>query len=173
MVGTDSAKATIMGRFRSAQPATPGYSHFPADRQQPYFEQLLGEALVTTYSKGQPVREWRPKKGVRHDALDARVYAYAALRALVSMGLVLNRRSRSDRRPGRTSWRTTANLCASPPEPVDDGLEQGARRHARPPGMEDCSEQRHPGPRSHRSPLDITESTQFRQCRDCCVGECL
>ena len=57
MVGTDSAKATIMGRLRNAQPATPGYSHFPADRQQPYFEQLLGEALVTTYSKGRPVRE--------------------------------------------------------------------------------------------------------------------
>ena len=43
-----------------------------------------------TYSKGQPVREWRPKKGVRHEALDARVYAYAALRALVSMGLALD-----------------------------------------------------------------------------------
>ena len=73
MVGTDSAKATIMGRLRNAQPGTPGYSRFPADREQPYFEQLLGEALVTTYSKGQPVREWRPKKGVRHEALDARV----------------------------------------------------------------------------------------------------
>jgi phage terminase large subunit GpA-like protein len=90
MVGTDSAKATIMGRLRNAQPSTPGFSHFPADRQQPYFEQLLGEVLVTTYSKGQPVREWRPKKGVRHEALDARVYAYAALRALVSMGLLLD-----------------------------------------------------------------------------------
>jgi phage terminase large subunit GpA-like protein len=90
MVGTDSAKATIMGRLRNAQAGTPGYSHFPADPQQLYFEQLLGEALVTTYSKGQPIREWRPKKGVRHEALDARVYAYAALRALVSMGLVLD-----------------------------------------------------------------------------------
>ena len=36
------------------------------------------------------MREWRLKKGVRHEALDARVYAYAALRALVSMGLVLD-----------------------------------------------------------------------------------
>lgn len=53
-------------------------------------EQLLGESLVTTYSRGQPIREWRPKKAVRHEALDARVYAYAALRALVSMGLVLD-----------------------------------------------------------------------------------
>jgi len=79
-----------MGRLRNTQPGTPGHSHFPADRQQPYFEQLLGEVLVTTYRNGQPVREWRPKKGVRHEALDARVYAYAALRALVSMGLVLD-----------------------------------------------------------------------------------
>jgi hypothetical protein len=30
------------------------------------------------------------QKGVRHEALDARVYAYAALRVLVSMGLVLD-----------------------------------------------------------------------------------
>ncbi|MCL4853169.1 MAG: phage terminase large subunit family protein, partial [Bryobacteraceae bacterium] len=52
-----------------------------------WFEQLLSETLVTTYSKGVPVREWRPKKGVRTEALDARVYAYAALCGLVSMGL--------------------------------------------------------------------------------------
>lgn len=90
MVGTDSAKATVIGRLRNNQAGTPGYSHFPLEREQPYFEQLLGEVLVTTYSKGQPVREWRPKKGVRHEALDCRVYAYAALRALVSMGLRLD-----------------------------------------------------------------------------------
>ena len=87
-MGTDSAKATIRGRLRNAPPGTPGYSHFPTERGQHYFEQLLGEVLVTTYSKGQPVREWRPKKGVRHEALDARTYADGALRALVSMGLV-------------------------------------------------------------------------------------
>ncbi len=90
MVGPDSAKATIIGRLRNAQPGSPGYSHFPAEREQSYFEQLMGEVLVTTYSKGQPEREWRPKKGVRHEALDARVYADAVLRALVSMGLVLD-----------------------------------------------------------------------------------
>jgi len=50
----------------------------------------LGEVLVTTYAKGQPKREWRPKPGVRQEALDARVYAYAALRTLVSMGLSLD-----------------------------------------------------------------------------------
>ncbi len=90
IVGTDTAKETIYGRLRNATPGTPGYSHFPADREEAYFEQLLGEVLVTTYAKGQPKREWRPKPGVRQEALDARVYAYAALRALVSMGLSLD-----------------------------------------------------------------------------------
>jgi phage terminase large subunit GpA-like protein len=90
IVGTDTAKETIYGRLKNPTPGTPGYSHFPADREEGYFEQLLGEVLVTTYAKGQPKREWRPKPGVRQEALDARVYAYAALRALVSMGLSLD-----------------------------------------------------------------------------------
>jgi phage terminase large subunit GpA-like protein len=90
IVGTDTAKETIYGRLKNPTPGTPGYSHFPADREEGYFEQLLGEVLVTTYAKGQPKREWRPKPGVRQEALDARVYAYAALRALISMGLSLD-----------------------------------------------------------------------------------
>jgi phage terminase large subunit GpA-like protein len=38
-----------------------------------------------------PVREWRRKKGVRGEALDARVYGFAAIQALISMGLSLER----------------------------------------------------------------------------------
>lgn len=90
IVGTDTAKETIYGRLKNPTSGTPGYSHFPADRQEGYFEQLLGEVLATTYARGQPKREWRPKPGVRQEALDTRVYAYAALRALVSMGLSLD-----------------------------------------------------------------------------------
>jgi phage terminase large subunit GpA-like protein len=90
IVGTDTAKETVYGRLKNPTSGTPGYSHFPSDRQEVYFEQLLGEVLVTTYARGQPKREWRPKPGVRQEALDTRVYAYAALRALVSMGLSLD-----------------------------------------------------------------------------------
>jgi phage terminase large subunit GpA-like protein len=86
-------------------------SHFPADREPPYFEQLLGEVLVTTYSKGQPVREWRPKKGVRHEVLDARVYAYAALRALVSMGLVLETPRPTSSWPGPPRFANNSQPC--------------------------------------------------------------
>jgi phage terminase large subunit GpA-like protein len=52
---------------------------------------LLSETLVTTYSRGTPIREWRRKKGVRGEALDCRAYAFAALQALVAMGLSLER----------------------------------------------------------------------------------
>jgi phage terminase large subunit GpA-like protein len=37
------------------------------------------------------VREWRRKKEMRGEALDCRVYAFAALQALISMGLSLDR----------------------------------------------------------------------------------
>ena len=86
--GADSAKATIMGRVRNAQHGMLGYSQFDAGREQAYFEQLPGEALVTTRSKGRPILEGRPKKGLRHASPDARVYAHAAPPAHVSMGLV-------------------------------------------------------------------------------------
>lgn len=89
-VGVDAAKEVIIGRLRNAAPGTPGYCHFPHDRQREWFEQLLGEVLVTSYVRGQPKREWRPKPNCRHEALDCRVYAYAALRALISLGLSLD-----------------------------------------------------------------------------------
>jgi phage terminase large subunit GpA-like protein len=86
IVGVDSAKSVIYGRLKIEQPS-PGFCHFPAERTREWFEQLLSETLVTSYSRGVPVREWRPKKGVRTEVLDARVYSYAALCGLVSMGL--------------------------------------------------------------------------------------
>ena len=89
IVGVDSAKSVVYGRLKIEQ-AGAGYSHFSRERDQDWFEQLLSETLITTYSKGVAVREWRRKKGVRSEVLDARVYAYAALCGLVSMGLRLD-----------------------------------------------------------------------------------
>lgn len=37
------------------------------------------------------VREWRRRKGVRGEALDCRVYAFAGLQPLIAMGLSLDR----------------------------------------------------------------------------------
>jgi phage terminase large subunit GpA-like protein len=51
--------------------------HVGAERTTAYFAQLLSEKLVTTYSRGTPVREWRRKEGMRGEVLDCRVYKVA------------------------------------------------------------------------------------------------
>ncbi len=80
-IGVDSAKDSVYGRLRIAEPG-PGYCHFPKDRDGAYFEQLTSETVVTKYVKGFPVRSWVPKPNTRQEALDCRVYAFAALRSM-------------------------------------------------------------------------------------------
>ena len=77
IVGVDEAKSVIYRRLRLS-PGQPGSAHFPDDRDEEWFHQLTSEKLVTRYSKGRPVREWL-KTRERNEALDCRVYAYAAL----------------------------------------------------------------------------------------------
>lgn len=89
MIGVDSAKATVYGRLKISE-AGPGYCHFPVERTGDWFDQLLSEVLVTTYRRGKPNREWRRKPGARAEVLDCRCYSYAALQALVSMGMRLD-----------------------------------------------------------------------------------
>lgn len=87
-IGVDSAKDSVYGRLRIDAPG-PGYCHFPADRDGAYFEQLTSETVVTKYVKGFPVRSWVPKPNTRQEALDCRVYAFAALRSMsISWGKV-------------------------------------------------------------------------------------
>jgi phage terminase large subunit GpA-like protein len=76
LVGVDEAKAMIYRRL-PLLPGGAGTCHFPDDRDTEYFDQLTAEKLVTKYSKGRPIREW-VKTRERNEALDCRVYAYAA-----------------------------------------------------------------------------------------------
>ncbi|MDR3445746.1 terminase gpA endonuclease subunit [Dyella sp.] len=71
----------VMRRLGIEAPG-PGYSHFPVDRDLDYFKQLTAERLTTRYVKGQPVREWVIGDHVRNEALDCRVYAFAALKIM-------------------------------------------------------------------------------------------
>lgn len=79
-VGVDEAKLIVMRRLAIAEPG-PGYCHFPDDRDAEYFQQLTAETLRTRYVKGAPVREWHQVRD-RNEALDCRVYAFAALKIL-------------------------------------------------------------------------------------------
>lgn len=77
-LGVDTIKDTLFARWRIKQ-AGPGYMHFPAGLDEEYFRQLTAESVVTRYVKGRPVRSYEKKQGVRNEALDLEVYAFAAL----------------------------------------------------------------------------------------------
>lgn len=77
-VGVDEGKLTVMRRLSIPGPG-PGYCHIPASREAEWFHQITAEKLVTKYLKGVPKREWHQTRP-RNEALDCRVYAYAALK---------------------------------------------------------------------------------------------
>jgi phage terminase large subunit GpA-like protein len=90
VIGVDSAKENIYARLRLATPG-PGFLHFPKGRDRDYFEQLTSEIRVPDYTGPIPKFVWRKKlAGARNEALDCRVYAYAALCGLLAGGLRLN-----------------------------------------------------------------------------------
>lgn len=76
-VGTDETKLIVARRFMLE--TGPGTCHFPDTRDPEYYEQLAAERLVTKMVRGFPFREWH-KTRERNEALDCRVYAYAALK---------------------------------------------------------------------------------------------
>jgi phage terminase large subunit GpA-like protein len=63
------------------------------DRDANYFAQLVSERSVTKSIGGQRFRVWELSPGRANEALDLRVYAYAALCGLLHFGLQLNRRA--------------------------------------------------------------------------------
>lgn len=77
-VGTDEAKLIVTRRLGITKPG-PGHCHFPDSRDPEWFAQLTAEKLVTRYIKGYAAREWH-KTRERNEALDCRVYAFAALK---------------------------------------------------------------------------------------------
>ena len=79
-IGTDQAKAILYSRLRLTTPG-PGYCHFPnaTTHDEEYFAQLTGEKLTRRFVKGRAIMEWVATRP-RVEALDCRVYAFAALR---------------------------------------------------------------------------------------------
>lgn len=77
-VGTDLAKSIIYRRLKMDDHG-PGFCHFPEGRDLKYFEMLTSEREVITYKNGFAHRTFEKEKSRRNEALDCRVYAYAAL----------------------------------------------------------------------------------------------
>ena len=81
LVGVDTAKDTIYGRFK-IEDEGPGYCHLPDTYPDEWFDRVTTEEVVTRYREGRPYRVWILPKGKRNEALDCRVYAYAARASL-------------------------------------------------------------------------------------------
>ena len=99
ILGVNAAKDVIRSRLLMETPG-PQYMHFPADREVGYFSQLTAERLVTKAAGGHKFRVWELPPGRANEALDCRVYAYAALCGLLHFGLKLNRRADETAGPG-------------------------------------------------------------------------
>ena len=76
-----TAKETIYARTRIIERG-PGYLHFPETYPLEWFQQLMSERAVTRWVNGIPHKGFELQPGARNEALDARVYAMAALEIL-------------------------------------------------------------------------------------------
>lgn len=83
LVGVDTAKDAIYGRLRLNKQG-PGYCHLSEDYDDEWFNQITSEEAVTRFREGRPYRVWVVKPGKRNEALDNRVYAYAAQQSLTA-----------------------------------------------------------------------------------------
>jgi len=134
LVGVDGAKDVLWRRWPLDAPG-PGFCHVPADRDAEWFRQVLAERPTTT--KGGK-RAWVTDGKTRSEALDCRVYAYAALMSLTSAGRSLS----SIRQPARPDYvaqvtREEPRTMAPAPKPArrplpkrrGSWLDPGARRY--------------------------------------------
>lgn len=79
-VGVDGLKSRFYGDLQR-QDEGPGYCHFPLNYPKEFFEQATAERRMTKFKRGFPYKEW-VKHRDRNEALDIRVYNYAALATL-------------------------------------------------------------------------------------------
>lgn len=92
VIGVNAAKDTILTSYLPRTQPGPGFMHFPADRDAGWFVQLAGSERIKVEQKGgTKYRVWEAIPGRANEALDCRVYAYAALHGLMHLGLKLNR----------------------------------------------------------------------------------
>jgi phage terminase large subunit GpA-like protein len=137
IIGVNAAKDVIRTRLHLPMPElgapSPGYMHYPADRDINYFAQLLAERSVLKTISGKSFRVWEALPGRANEALDMRVYAYAALCGLLNAGLKLNQRVDTVSAPPKPSEMApivaepVANdVTPPPPSPADP--DQARRR---------------------------------------------
>jgi phage terminase large subunit GpA-like protein len=126
-VGVDGVKLTIMRRLQLKEPGAPGYCRFPEDRDEDYFKQLTSEKLVTRYKQGQATRSWVKPDRARNEALDCRVYAYAALKILNPVWSALVDRVTDEQKTEPAPVEEKAAVAEKP----NDGAPRARKQHRR------------------------------------------
>lgn len=86
IIGVNAAKEWFRQKLL-IEATGPGYAHFPTGRPGPYFDQLTSETLVVEKKGGFNTKRWSLIRGRANEALDCRVYAYAALCGLATLGI--------------------------------------------------------------------------------------
>ena len=86
-VNSGQAKEDIYWWLRNGQPGA-GLCHFPKGRESDYFDELTAETLALDVRRGRARKRWTITSGRRNEALDTRVYAYAALLGLIRQGAI-------------------------------------------------------------------------------------
>jgi phage terminase large subunit GpA-like protein len=81
LVGTDTAKDLLHGRFAVAQPG-PGYVHFPLDMPADFYTQITSESRVLARTARGDDYRWIKPSGARNEVLDCTVYALFCAQAL-------------------------------------------------------------------------------------------
>lgn len=81
LLGVNAGKEAIRQRLL-VEDVGPGYCHFPVGRPDAWYEQLTSERLTIERKAGVITRKWVKPSGRANEALDCRVYAYAALHGL-------------------------------------------------------------------------------------------
>ncbi|MGZ6477669.1 MAG: phage terminase large subunit family protein [Bdellovibrionales bacterium] len=112
VLGVDTIKSTIFARLKHNKPG-PGYIHFSHELKREYYDQLTAEKQITRFVKGFPVKEWTKKPGARNEALDTKVYSYAALQLYIS------------RHNRQTFWAQMEKLIEIKPENDQDKRNSG------------------------------------------------
>lgn len=135
-VAVDEAKMVIYRRITKTVNATtrggPGYMHVPEDRPEEWFQQITSEKLVIrkgTINR----REWILPSKVRNEALDCRVYAYAALK-IQNTRLIADTPSEPQQNKKKSDVPLSGNAVETPSQKPDTPLPKLKRRRIwRPP----------------------------------------
>lgn len=101
MIGVDGAKYIVYSNLQTEKPG-PGYCHFPNHYDDEYFLQLTAERMMKKKHRGFEQVEW-VKIRPRNEALDCRVYAYAAYLLLPAKRKPSNKDNQAQNVPTNTA----------------------------------------------------------------------